>query len=530
MQFKIGSLKYLLAVLGGLLAVAAEAAVLRVATSKEIESLDPVFVDGSEATLIAGAMFEGLVTLDAKTARAEPALASSWEISKDLKKIVFNIRPDAKWSDGKPVRAADFLFAWKRALSPATGAYYANLFDIIAGAESFRKGEQKDFSKVGLQALSPLRLQVTLRTPAAYALDLFAHPVFLPVREDLVSNAEWLSPGKAVVNGPFVLTEWKHKQKLTLAKNKNYFNAAAIQLEGVEVFPIESFKTALQMYDAGQIDWLRRVPAHLVTSLKSRSDFHTGPMLNTVYLRFNVKGQAFADKRLRKALSLAIDRQILAEKVAKEGQIPAERFSPPGLFSQRQPALLKAHADADMSLAKDLVAQVRKEKGNIPPVELLYISDEQSEKVATAISVMLKKNLDLSVSPKNLERGVFYNKLDTMKHDLARSSNTANYFDPMSFLEKFTTDNALNNLTGFSDARFDTLISKAAEETDMQKREKILAEAEAILVSDEVAIVPLYHNPSVNMWKPEVTGLFVNGLDAHPLRAIAVNRAPNQTN
>lgn len=498
---------------------------LRVATGSEIESLDPLFVDGPEAGLVASALFEGLTVLHPQTAKPEAGGAESWTVSADGLTYTFSLKKDARWSDGKPVKASDYIFSWRRTLDPASGAYYGFLFDCIKGAEEFRKGENKDFSRVGIRSSGDLHLEITLRTPTPYFPELVSSASFYPLREDKISTLkeQAFKAENLLGNGPFILTEWKHKQRLVLSKNPSYARASEVKLERAEIYPIESFKTALNMYEAGEIDWLTRLPPHLIADLEKRPDFHTGPKLSTVYLRFNTKGKAFADVRLRRAVSMAIDRKILAEKVAREGQIAAQRFVAPGLYTQASDPLVTFNVEE----ARKLVNEVKRDQGALPSADLLFISDEQSNKVAQAISVMLKKNLDLNVAPKNLERGVFYGILDANRHDLARSSFTARFFDPLSFLEKFTSDNVTNNLTGFASKEFDDRIAAAQKERDPAKRETLLVEAERILINDAVAVVPLYHNTSVDMWKGNISGLYSNPLGVHPLRNISLAK-PNQ--
>lgn len=502
---------------------ATEKNTLRVATSREIESLDPLFVDGMEAGLVAGSLFEGLTALDPQTARPQPGVAESWKVSEDGLTYTFQLRQDAQWSDGRTVTSQHFIDAWQRALHPASGAYYAYLFDPIEGAEDYRKGKLDAFTKVHVRASGPKEIEVKLREPTGYFLELVSNPTYFPVRKDLIAAhpEDWLKPDRFVGNGPFILESWTHKQKIQLIRSPTYRGAHKVELDEALLFPIESFKTALNMYESGDLDWITRVPPHLVQKLQNRTDFRRGPSFSTVYLRFNTTSPNFADRRLRRAISLAIDRKILAEKVAREGQIAATRFVPAGLYGDLAQEQL---VSMDVDEAKKLLNAVIQEKGEIPPTELLFIADEQSSKIALAIAVMLKKNLGLVVAPKNLERGVFYSHLDRFNYDLARSSYTARFFDPMSFLEKFTSDNITNNLTGFANKTYDALIAQARKIPQEEKRAVLLRQAEAILVQEEAAIVPLYHNTSVNMWKENLVGLHTNPLGVHPLRNISFRK------
>jgi oligopeptide transport system substrate-binding protein len=243
-------------------------------------------------------------------------------------------------------------------------------------------------------------------------------------------------------------------------------------------------------------------------------------MLNTVYLRFNTTRGALKDKRVRKAISMALDRRTLADKVAREGQVPAHQFVTPGIAGYKSNFSIKE----DVPAAKALLAEAGFPEGKgFPAQTALFISDEQSKNVITAISAMLKKNLGINVAPKNLERGIYYDALDALNFDIARSSYTAKFLDAKTFLDKFTGDNTYNNLTGFKSAEYDKLVDQAENEPDLGKRNGLWAQAEKILVDDEAVLVPLYNNTSINMWKPEVKGLHANSLDAHPLKDISVD-------
>lgn len=503
---------------------------LRIANSREIETLDPTQVDGSDAGLVADALFEGLVVLDPSSLEPKPGVAMSWEVSKDGLTYTFNLRKNARWSNGRTLTSEDFLFAWERALTPETGAYYSKYFDSIKGAEEFRKGKTKEarnFAAVGIVAKTPYTLVVTLKQPAPYFLELLSQAVFYPVPKEAIGKhgKEWTKPEYIVTNGPFSLLRWKLKDSLTLGKSQTYHDASKVKLDTITVFPLEDAKTALNMYNAGEIDWLRRIPNAQFSTLKSHPEFHSGKMLGTAYLRFNTTRGPLKDARVRQAISMAIDRTTLTEKVLKEGQVPAAQFVTPGMRDYLPAAQIKE----DVQKARDLLAQAGFPEGkNFPALSVLFVSDDQSKNAMIAVSTMLKKNLGIHISPKNQERGVYYDALDALNFDIARSTWSASYMDAKSYLDKFTSDNTYNNLTGYANPAYDKLIKDASLQTDLKARNALFAQAEKLLVVDDAVIVPLYYSTSINMWKKSVTGLFVNPLDAHPLKSLDVDNRTAQ--
>lgn len=502
--------------------------VLKIAGGKEIESLDPILVDGADAGLVARGLFEGLVVSDPKTLEPRPGLAESWTVSSDGLTLNFKLRPSAKWSDGSPVTSKDFLAGWKRALAAENGAYYASFFDVIKGAENYRKAKsaaKRNFANVGIKAPTDRDIVLTLNQPAPYLLDLLTQPVFAPLHEASFQKhgKTFLKPENLVVSGPFRLASWQLKDKLELVRNASYHDAPNVQLEGITVFPVEDAKTAFNLYETGQVHWIRRVPLANLTTLRTRKDFHVERMLNTVYLRFNTTRGPLKDPRVRRALSMAIDRKVIAEKVAREGQEPAFTFVTPGLTGYTSSFAIEENVEK----AKALLAEAGFPGGKgFPASTALFISDDQSKNVVTAVSAMLKRNLGITVSPRNLERGLFYDALDALNYDIARSSYTAKFLDAKSFLDKFTSENTFNNLTGYKSAKFDALVAKAEAQSDVKERAKLFAEAEKVLILEDAVLMPLYFNTSVNMWKPEVKGIYKNVLDVHPLKTLSLQGAP----
>ena len=500
-----------------------------VGNGHEIESLDPIVVDGPDAGIVANALYEGLVTINPKTLAPQPGLAESWTVSSDLLTYTFNLRA-AKWSDGSSITNSDFLYSWQRALDPANGAYYAYFFDSIKGAEQFRKeakADKRNFASVGIKAQGKNKLVLQLSKPSPFLLSLLASPVFAPVKEENVKKfgKKFTNPENLVVSGPFTLESWKLKDRLIVKKNKHYYDANNIDLDAITFYPVEDAKTSYNLYETGKLDWIKRIPLSQLNTIQKRPDFHTSPLLNTVVLRLNTTRGPLQNPDVRRAISMAIDRSVLADKVAREGQIPAYTLIPKGM--EQYNSGFKINEEAQK--ARELLAKAGYPNGkDMPNLVLSFITDDHSKNVSLAVSAMLKRTLNINVSVKNQERGIFYDALDTLNYDIARSSFTAKYTDPMTFLDKFTSANLYNNLTGYKSKEYDALVEKSGSENNQTKRLQLLAEAENMLIEKDAVLVPLYFNASINLWKSKVVGLENNVLDLNLLKNIKIQTTMSQ--
>ncbi len=477
------------------------------ANSREIESLDPALTDGNDANIIVRGLFEGLVSLDPKTLQPTPEIARHWTISDDGLTYIFELDARAKWTNGEPVLADDFVFAFQRNLRPETGALYSHHLSTIAGSKA--QGRHK--------------LVVTLKSPTPYFLELLSFPVFYPLPRSALQKFgnRWTEPQNLVSNGPFRLKEWKLKEKMILERNEYYREPSQVKLDRVEVHPIEDPKTAWNMYEAGEVDWIRSVPPALIPRLRKHPEFHSSPVMNTVYLRLNTQGEALRDRRVRRALSMALDRRTLTERVMREGQRPAYGFIAQGIPGYPSRPLIEENIPA----ARKLLADAGFPNGrNFPNMTLLYPSHPQSEKLALAISTMLKRALNINISPSGRERGVFYDKLENLRYDIARSDWTTEFNDPKSYLDKFTADNASHNLTGYADVAYQNLLDTASKIQEPRQRFSAFARAEQQLLVEDAVIIPLYFNVSSSLWKSHVTGLVDNPRLFYSLKSVALGQ------
>jgi len=484
----------------------------------EPESLDPAIITGQPEGRLASTLFEGLLRFN-KAGRPVPGVAERWDIWEDGRTYTFHLREDAKWSDGKPVTAADFVSSWERTLTPATGSGYNYMLFPIRNAEAFAAGDIDDFSKVGVTALDDRTLRVELDSPTPYFLDLVAFTTYKPVRTDLIDRVgdDWVKPEHIITNGPYRLESWRINNKIRLEKNPEYWNRDAVALGIVDVLPISVANTAFNFYASGEADLVMDkglAPPSLLDALKQRNDFHAAPFLGTYFLRFNATKPPFYDPRVRKALAMTIDKQAITEKITRAGETPADGFVPPGVEGYGAPDGLPFDPDQ----ARKLLAEAGYPDGaGFPLVTYLYSEGELNEAIAVELQNMWSKELGININLARQEWKVYLNSLSSLDYDIARSSWVGDYPDPNTFLDMFLAGGG-NNRTGWSSEEYDRLIHAAAAELDPEERLRILEQAEQLLVEEEAPIAPIYFYVGIQLYDPEkIGGIEPNLLDEHPI-------------
>lgn len=484
----------------------------------EPETLDPAVMSGHPEMMIAYQLFEGLVSYDSK-ANPVPGVAEKWDVSEDKTVYTFHLRKNVKWSDGQPVTADDFYFAWLRAMKSETGGDYAFLYwDYIKGAQDYADGKVTE-ADVGLKVIDKYTFQVTLNAPTPYILDIFAFPTFMPVPKHVVEkvgNDTWFKKENIVTNGAYLLKEWIPQQKIVMEKNKAYWDAKNVKVEILEFYAIEEATTALEMYLNGELDILNTVPTERIDEMKTRDDYHQVPEFATYYYIINVKAnKALADVRVRKALAMAIDREYIVNYITKSGQIPAYSFVPEGLTGYKGPKFDKG----DLDTARKLLAEAGYPNGKgFPKITILYNTSEGHRKIAEAIQQMWSKELGIKVELLNQEWKVYLDSRDNHQFDVARAGWIGDYLDPKTFLDMFITGASFNN-GQWSNPKYDKLVKAALNEFDVTKRYQLFAEAEKILL-DEMPIIPIYYYSTVYMVKPYVKGYDDNLRDLHPFKYV----------
>ena len=485
--------------------------------NNESAKYDPGTTAETFAAPIIGNTFEGLVRLSPE-GEVVPALAESWEISEDGLTYTFKLR-DAKWSDGEPVKASDFVYAWKRVLDPASGAMNSQMLYHIVGAEEAYGGA--DASAVAISAPDDKTLTFTLKQRVPYMLQLLNYPTFYPVREDVVSADPegWTrNPATFIGTGPFRVTEFNQGESVVFEKNPNYYGADEVSLYKLTFRLIPDPATALAAFEAGDVDGIEAVPAPEIPRLSVSSEgFLIVPALGTTYGIFNPHQAPLDNIHVRKALSMAIDRSDIIEFVLQSADTPALGLVPPGMsiggedFTEGRDTFGLSDT-ADVEGAKAELAEAGFPNGEGFP-KTLYVtySSPPIEKLLEAIQQMWKENLNIDVDIQASEWQVYYPEVQKVEYQIAQMGWGADYPHPMTFLDNFVTGSA-NNLANWSNPDYDAAIEAAKEATDEVVSRDEMRKAEAILMNDHV-ILPQYHRYNYMMMSPEVTGFWRSPLN-----------------
>ncbi len=484
--------------------------ILRYNNGKEPTSLDPPIGFDQISYDIVNNAFEGLARLG-KDDKPEPAMAAEWKVSDDGLVYTFTLRDGVKWSNGDPVKASDFEFAWKRLLNPETASDAAFLAYPIVGAEDYNSGKGSA-DAVGIKAKDDKTLEVTLRHPAAWLVQMTASPAFFPVHQATVEgNAQWAGEASTIVsNGPFTITEWKHEEELKMVKNKDYWDAGTVKLGGVTYKMVNDTNTAYQLFTTGELDTTGSIPADMADQLFADGKVKVEESAGTAFYRFNTTMEPFTNKSIRQAFVAAVDRQQLVDLVLRQKHKPAVGFVSPGLEDAAGGDFRDVGGDLigfDAAKAKELLAAGMKEAGYsaLPPITLTYSTNDVNQKVAQALQAMFKDNLGVEVKLESKESKVMTAEQKALQLQLSRSSFLPDFADPINFLDGFQSDNPFSR-TGWKNDKFDELIQGAYEQADEKQRYEMMHEAEKILM-DDAPILPLYYYNSVNLESDKLSGV-----------------------
>ena len=472
--------------------------VLHVGNGTEPQSLDPHIATGVPEHHIISAVMEGLVAKDRKTLMPKPGVAESWTISDDLTVYTFKLRRNARWSNGDAHTAHDYAWSWWRALQPALGNQYAYMLFPIDNAQQYYEGDISDFDQVGVKALDDYTLQVTLGNPTPYFLQLLDHYSLYPVHQATIlqfgdadeRGTRWTYEDNLVGNGPFQLSEWKINRRIEVQKNGYYWDVDNVRLNNIIFYPTDNVTTEERMFRAGQLHITSSIPADKIQTYKDANDLslRIAPYLGTYFFRININTPHLSDKRVRRALGMAIDREKLTKNILKGGQIPAYAITPPGTVGY--------YADTDLtfdpSAARTLLAEAGYPDGaNFPVTEILYNTNEAHRKVAVAIQQMWRENLNLDLELLNQEWKVYLQTESSGNYQISRAGWIGDYVDPNNFLDMFLCDGG-NNRTGWCNPEYDNLILEVAPTmTSHEERLAIFAKAEKMLL-DDMPILPIY--------------------------------------
>ncbi|SKA80192.1 oligopeptide transport system substrate-binding protein [Prosthecobacter debontii] len=513
-------------------AEATEKGILILGNGSEPETMDLHLATGTPEHHIFDSLFEGLVAASVENPDGNtPGAASRWETA-DFITWTFYLRPEGKWSDGVPVTAEDFLFSFQRILSPELAAPYAPMLYPMRNAEKFNKGELKDFTQVGVKVIDDHTLQIVLEGPAPYLPSMLKHYSWHPVPRHVIErfgkmtdrDTKWTRVGNLVGNGPFQLKEWRYTHSLTVERNPHYWDAKTVKLNGIEFIPIVSDATEERAFRDGQIHQTQTIPLPKLDYYRQQKPelFHEDPLLGTYFYRLNVTKPPFNDKRVRRALTLAVDRETLIRNVLRAGQKPALGFTPPGAGEgYTTPMPLKF----DPEEARRLLAEAGFPNGKgFPKFDILINTMESHRTIAEAIQEMWKKHLNIPAGVLNQDWGVYLENQRKLDYQVCRAGWIGDYLDPYTFLSIWQTGDGNNN-TGWGLPRYDALMQASLREGDATRRMAILSEAENLLL-DELPMVPIYWYVRNYLSRPEVRGMKPSLLEHRCYKAVWLEGAP----
>ncbi len=498
----------------------------------EPQGIDPHIVTGVPEHHILISLCEGLTIPNPNSSQSDgyiPGTAESWTVSDDGKEYIFNLNKNAKWSNGDPVTADDFVWSWKRILTASLGSQYPDMLYYLEGAYEYHNGLIDDFNDVGVKAIDKHTLKVNLKNPTPFFIGLLSHYSTWPVHKETVlkfgeiddRNGEWTRPGNFVCNGPFQLKTWELNNKIVVEKNPFYYDAPMVRLNEIHYYPVSNVMTEDRMFRAGQLHLTSTMPTQKcpIYIEEKNPNLRIDPYMGTYFYRINTENEALSDVRVRKALAYSIDRKLLVEKVTQCGQIPAYSFTPPG-SNGYQPS---TEIPYDPELAKVLLEEAGFSSDNpFPKLEILFNTNEGHRKVALAIQQMWQKDLGIEVELVNQDWKVYLSREMVGDFQISRAGWIGDYEDPNTFLD-LMRPNRGNNKTGWEDMSFDALVEKANTINNQTERYKLLNEAEKILI-DNMPIIPLYTYVRVYQLHPDVKGFNPHILDHHHPKFIYLER------
>lgn len=479
------------------------------------ETIDPQLNTTVGGSVIISNTFEGLIAFD-ENLKPIPGAAESWEISDDGLVWTFKIREDANWSDGKPVTAGDFEYAWKRAVAPETGCEYAYQFDLIKNGTKCYTGEVP-VDELGVKVIDDKTFEVTLEAAASYIIEIFGFPTLYPVRKDMVEKDPegWaFNPETFISNGPFKLEKYTQNDVLTLVPNKEYWDKDRVKLDELNFIFITEQSTALAAFEAGDVDGIDEVPTQEIPRLQTEEeDFIIAPDLATYYYSFNVNEPPFDNIKVREAFAKAIDRNAIVTTVTLGGQQPATGFVPPGIMTGGVD-FREAGSDygidpmaAQVEEARKLLAEAGYPNGEgLPKITLRYNTSENHKKIAEAVQEMWNKNLNINVELENMEWRVFVPARQNGDFQVARNGWSGDYNHPMTFLDLYLSDSG-NNASQWKNPEFDKLIQEAKLSTDDKAQAELMHKAEDLMLNDWI-MMPIYYYTHPMMMKSYVKGWY----------------------
>ncbi|WP_457935754.1 peptide ABC transporter substrate-binding protein [Mesorhizobium sp. 10J20-29] len=492
--------------------------------SADPESLDPHKTSTVYEAHILRDLFLGLVTED-QNAETIPGAAESWTVSDDGTVYTFKLREGAVWSDGSPVTADDFVYSFQRLQDPATAAEYASMLYVIKNGEEVNTGKMKP-EELAVKAVDANTFEVTLKSPTPYFIEMLTHQAAYPVNRKAIESmgADWIKAGNLVSNGAYTLAEFVPNDHIKLIKNPKFYDADNVKIDVVNYFPTEDRSTAVKRFEAGELDSNDDIPTEQLADLQAKfgDQLRIGPYLGTYYYAVKTTKAPWDNAELRNAISMAIDRDFIAEKVWQNSMLPGYSMVPPGITGYE--SAVASYADMSQIDREDKAKEILEKLGYTPEnplkMEIRYNTSENHKNTAVAIQEQLKP-LGVEVTLLNTDTKTHYGFLEQKgDFDVARAGWIADYKDPETFLGISVAASG-NNYSDFNNPKFEELMKQAAAAGGKpEERMKLLAEAERVLV-DELGNIPLLYYSYKNLVSDKIHGFDENVMDRHPTRFIS---------
>lgn len=499
-----------------------ELPVISACIAGEPETMDPTLCSDAGSYSYLAHVYEGLTTWN-NNLEITPGAAQSWTVSPDGAVYTFSIHPDAAWSDGRPVTASDFVFAWKRLIDPQTNADNAYLAFCIKNAQRVHFGELPP-GELGLAAPDARTLQVTLEAPSPYFLSLVASPAFFPVRSDMVqSGADWsLTPSGAIGNGPFLIKEWTRKDSMLLGKNPHYWNQAETISNDLQFFFITDPDAIYSAFQKKDLLFASNFSPDIISGAKKDGDLTMQNMQSTYAFAFNTLKKPYDNPLVRRALSLAVDRDYLIKSIWMDERIPAAALVPPGVPGPGATDFRTASGDyfaydtqnlsSNIQEARALLTEAGYEGGaGFPRINLLIDASQSSSYIAQSIQQQWRDNLGIDVYINQKSSAALRSARSGSDWDMSAVFIQGAYSHPLAFLNMWNSDSA-QNIAKYMNPEYDRLVNDALRSTDEAARMRLLQSAEAILIGRDMALIPLSYGMDPYLSSPRLSGVV-----SHPL-------------
>ncbi|MBI2742367.1 MAG: peptide ABC transporter substrate-binding protein [Chlamydiales bacterium] len=486
---------------------------LRINLAEDPQTLDPRAARNLNDWAVMRMFFEGLTRID-KEEKPALALASKIEVSEDLKTYTFHLRP-SRWSNGDPVTAEDFAYTWKKILDPQFPADYAFQLYVLKNGKAAKQGAVS-LDEIGIEVVDPLKLKIELEQPTPYLLQLLASPCFYPVNKRVdQTDPTWMQKAETYVsNGPFLLTELKHRDLIKVRKNEKYWDKDAVSLNEIEIVMVRE-ETELKMFEKEELDWagspLSTLPVDALKELKNEKILQTKPILGTHFLRANVDRPPFNHPWIRWAFALAVDRQSIIEHVMQGNQIPATGLVPVALNLQKEPYFQDADGKMALSLFDASLKELGIERKKFPEITLTYVQSERNHLLAQALQQQWFEALGVRVKLEAVERKIYFDRISKQDYQLCSGSWIADFNDPINFLEIFKYKKASTNNTQWESPQFAQLLDTSSKLLDPEQRHEVLSQSERILV-DEMPMIPIFHSTLLYLKNKNLQGVVLTSM------------------